>query len=137
MGKKKVRLTARQGSKVIFILPVLVFSIFVIFISINLATAQSSPQFALGNSSANFSGGNITQGNLIGNNGKAIRPPVCDLSGFGLIANLFGVKCVTDYIGLFIGLAFISSDFLLLNVLVFLPLGLATTWVILELIRGV
>lgn len=135
MLKKKFDIQAEQGTKIIFILPLMVFSIFVIFLTNDLATSSSvdSQGLVIGNSSSNFSNP-FTQSGVAGGN---LRPPICDLSGWGILTNIFGLKCVADQVGFFIGLSFISSEYLLLNIIVFLPLGIGMSWAILELIRGV
>lgn len=118
-------------SKIAFILPYMVFMFFVIFASVEWQTANAyNPDIVnYGNISH---GSNITQGAVISGN---VRPPTCEIEGWDAILDLGG--CATNYLGFFIGMAFISSDFLLLNILIFLPLGIAFIWIIFEMIRGV
>ena len=63
------------------------------------------------------------------------EPPVCNLDGWGLVTSIFGVTCVVDYGVWFLGMAFISTTFLILN-LVLIGMGIVFVYIIIRLLRG-
>jgi hypothetical protein len=124
-----------MASKIAFILPYLVFMFFVVFVSVEMARGDASaynPSYYSFSNQSVARGSNVTQAAVVSGD---VEPPTCDIGGIDAMLDAAG--CGMAYIGFFIGMAFISTDFLMLNVIIFLPLGIAFIWTILEVVRGV
>lgn len=122
-------------SKIYFILPYLVFMFFVVFASVEWEKAEITaynPSFLNFTNSSTATGSAITTEAIVSGD---ISPPVCNIEGFDAMLDVLG--CGVSYLGFFVSMAFISSDFLILNILLFLPLGFAFIWAIFEMVRGV
>lgn len=120
-------------SKIAFVLPYMVFMFFVIFASVEMTKTEAiNPTFLNYSNISTPRGSNVTQSAVLSGN---IRPPTCQIDGIDAMLDVAG--CGMAYIGFFVSMAFISSDFLILNILLFIPLGITFIWAIFEMVRGV
>ena len=61
------------------------------------------------------------------------QPPVCDMNDW--LGNLLGIKCIADYGFWFLGMAFVSSEFLILN-LILIGMSIVFVYIVIRLFRG-
>lgn len=122
-----------QIGEVYFVFMYVIFVISLVFLTSEYVRSQSAPSNYTSYVSGNFT--NQTYPQLTSSNLRNFQPPNCNLSGWGIVTEIFGIRCVVDYGVWFLSLAFMSTEFLILN-LILISMSIGFVYIIIRLFRG-